>query len=80
MKIFPPEKIDAFIVPGLAFDLRGARIGWGQGFYDRFFSNAEINGARIGIAFDFQLVGEIPCGAYDEKMDFIVTEKRVVKA
>ena len=80
VKIFPPEKIDAFIVPGLAFDLRGARIGWGQGFYDRFFSNAEIKGARIGIAFDFQLIEELPCAGHDAKMDLIVTEKRVVRA
>ena len=78
-KIPPREKIDLFLVPGLAFDLRGARIGWGKGFYDRFFAENKVKGLKIGLAFGFQLLGKIPSGAHDAKMDFVVTEKKIVK-
>jgi 5-formyltetrahydrofolate cyclo-ligase len=71
-----PKKIDLAIVPGVAFDLHGDRIGHGVGYYDKFLSTAK--GARkVGLAFDFQVVGQkIVCEAHDVQVDEIITEKR----
>ena len=71
--------IDVFLVPGVAFDLRGHRLGYGKGFFDGFFSGHKIKVPRIGLAFDFQVVDELPFEPHDEKMDFVVTEKRVLE-
>ena len=71
------EKIDVFVVPGIAFDKKGHRIGWGKGFYDKFFGANKTKGKKIGLAFDFQIVEKIPFEQFDVKMDLIVTEKRI---
>ena len=71
---------EIIIVPGLAFDQRGHRLGYGKGYYDRLLKGLDRGKTmRIGIAFDFQLMDRIPTTRDDEKMDRIVTEKRVVK-
>ena len=56
----PLNKIDLVLVPGVAFDLRGNRLGRGRGFYDRLL--AEIRGVKCGVAFDEQVVDEVPAG------------------
>jgi len=68
--------IDVIIVPGIAFDLRGYRIGYGKGFYDRFLRGA--NALKIGIAYDFQIVDRISEDKNDVPVDMIVSEKRVL--
>ena len=68
------DDIDLALVPGLAFDLHGARIGFGEGYYDRFLS--EFRGVKLGICHDFQLLSEIPSLDHDSAMDIIITEKR----
>ena len=65
--------IDVVIVPGIAFDKRGARVGFGKGCYDMFLKDMQT--VKIGFCYDFQLVGEIPSEEHDIKMDFVVTEK-----
>lgn len=66
-----PE-IDVIIVPGVAFDRQGNRMGHGRGYYDRFFSH--IPGTlKIGICFPFQLVPTVPADVFDVKMDYIIT-------
>ncbi len=62
------------IVPGIAFDRRRNRIGYGKGFYDRYL-RAHPNLEKIGIAFDIQLVDKIPAKEYDCRMNMIFTEK-----
>ena len=69
-------KIDLAIVPGLAFDKNGCRLGRGKGFYDRFLS--AFPGLKCGLCWDFQLVEEVPHEAFDVKMDMIVTERKVI--
>jgi 5-formyltetrahydrofolate cyclo-ligase len=64
------------LVPGVAFDLQGNRLGRGKGFYDRLL--AEIRGVKCGVAFEEQIVDEIPVGSHDAAMDFIVTPSRVI--
>ncbi|MGA9778050.1 MAG: 5-formyltetrahydrofolate cyclo-ligase [Limisphaerales bacterium] len=73
----PLEKFDLILVPAVAFDRHGHRLGRGRGFYDRLLANA--HGIKCGAAFDRQLVKEIPAGTRDVRMDFIVTPTRLVK-
>ena len=71
------DEIDLIIVPGVGFDGQGRRIGHGKGYYDNLLSNSK-NALHIGLAFEFQIVEEIPTEAHDIPMQRIVTEKRVI--
>lgn len=73
------EKIDCVIVPGLAFDVSGRRLGLGGGYYDKFLPRA-VNAKKIALAYDFQIVEEIPVEPHDSPVDMIVTEKRIINA
>lgn len=69
----PAEAKDApVIVPGVAFDRQRNRLGYGGGYYDRFFEK-EPGHYRIGIAFDFQIVPEVPVEGYDRGMDEVIS-------
>ncbi|HEX3720544.1 MAG TPA: 5-formyltetrahydrofolate cyclo-ligase [Verrucomicrobiae bacterium] len=72
--VFPLNSLDLALAPGLGFDLVGHRLGRGQGYYDRLL--AQIAGAKCGVAFDSQVVGEIPAEAHDIHMNFILTPTR----
>ena len=74
----PPGKFDLVLVPGVAFDLGGNRLGRGKGFYDRILAGA--SGVKCGVAYDFQLLEKIPTEPHDAKVDFIFTPARGVKA
>ena len=73
----PLEKFDLVLVPAVAFDWHGHRLGRGRGFYDRLL--ARVRGIKCGVGFDKQVVNEIPAGSHDIRMDFIVTPTRLVK-
>jgi 5-formyltetrahydrofolate cyclo-ligase len=73
----PFSKFDLVLVPGVAFDLRGHRLGRGRGFYDRLL--AEAREVKCGVAFDEQLAGEVPVGVLDVQVNFILTATRCVK-
>jgi len=67
------------ILPGLAFDFSGNRIGYGGGYYDRYLSSyADTRFVKIAIAFDFQLRDHIPAEESDVKVDYIITPARVL--
>lgn len=76
------EKVDLVLVPGLAFDEGGRRLGRGAGFYDRFLeafrAKRGAGAVALGVCFEAQLVGEIPSEAHDQRLDGVVTEKRVL--
>jgi 5-formyltetrahydrofolate cyclo-ligase len=74
----PLNRFDLILVPGMAFDVTGNRLGRGRGFYDRILSAA--SGMKCGVAYDFQLLETIPAEAHDRKLDFIATPARCVKA
>jgi 5-formyltetrahydrofolate cyclo-ligase len=76
--IRPLEKkeIDVVLVPAVAFDRRGARVGYGGGYYDRFLPGVP-QAARVGVAFACQIVQEIPADPYDVTVDAIVTETEI---
>lgn len=69
--------IDLALIPGIAFDINGARIGFGKGYYDRFL--AAFKGIKAGICYDFQLLDYVPSSPHDVKMDIILTEKRILQ-
>jgi 5-formyltetrahydrofolate cyclo-ligase len=70
--------VKAVIVPMLAFDKKGNRLGYGAGYYDRFLS-LHPHLTRIGIAFACQEVDEIPTDATDASMDIIITDTRIIR-
>lgn len=75
-KKFRKENIDLVIVPGVAFDINGHRIGFGEGYYDVFLSN--IKAKKIALAYDFQIVKNIPDEEHDIKMDLIITPTKTI--
>ena len=72
----------AICLPGLAFDRRGARIGYGKGYYDRYIGQhaQERRPLLIGVAYDFQLVDYLPQDVYDRRLDYIVTPSQTFEA
>lgn len=70
--------LDVVLVPGVAFDAGGGRLGRGGGFYDRFLSSHGLRAARIGVAFENQVVERVPSEAHDARVEAIVTERRVL--
>ena len=74
----PPDEADCIVVPGVAFDRCGRRIGYGKGFYDRSLHRLEGTGRLVGLCFDFQLVEEIAGEPHDVALDLIITERRIV--
>jgi 5-formyltetrahydrofolate cyclo-ligase len=73
----PFDAVDLIVVPGIAFDCAGHRIGHGMGYYDRLLS-ASTNAMKIGVAFELQLVEKIPAEHHDVSVDMIITEKRMI--
>ena len=75
----PPERFDLVIVPGVAFDATGGRLGYGGGFYDRTLDKLRTGGAAdplaVGVAFSAQHVARVPRDEFDQPLDWIVTEK-----
>lgn len=76
----PEWNVDAFILPGLAFDIHGGRVGYGGGYYDRILQRATKAARLIGVCYDWQLqTAPLPQGTHDKKLDWIVSERRVVE-
>jgi len=71
------DRIETFIVPGVAFDRCGRRLGHGKGYYDRLLQWGSNDAVKIGLAFECQLVPEIPIEHHDIPMDYLVTETAV---
>ena len=79
LRPIPEVDIDAVLIPGLAYDRSGYRIGYGGGFYDRFLPRLRPGVPRIGIGFHEQVVSEVPHGAIDERLDLLVTDAGVLR-
>ena len=76
----PTAAIPLFLVPGLAFDPAGRRLGYGLGCYDRAFADAAPGALKVGLAFELQILESVPADPHDVPMDFVVTEDRVIRA
>jgi 5-formyltetrahydrofolate cyclo-ligase len=73
----PLEKFNLVLVPGMAFDLRGNRLGRGRGFYDRLL--LDVSGLKCGVCYDGQLLPGIPVETHDAKVNFILTPSKLLK-
>lgn len=72
------EALDLVIIPGVAFDETGGRLGMGKGYYDRFLSTNKAL-IKVAVAYEQQILDAVPKEPYDEPVDIIVTEKRVIR-
>ena len=73
------SNIDFVVVPGLAFDNIGNRIGYGAGFYDKFFKKISCDVTRVAVSYDFQLLNLVPHSDLDEPVHFLITETKVLR-
>jgi 5-formyltetrahydrofolate cyclo-ligase len=71
------DQVDVILVPGLAFDAAGRRIGRGGGFYDRFLLRLPPATLSVGVAFEAQRIDEVPADPHDRRVDVVVTERRL---
>lgn len=74
-----PSILDLVIVPGVAFDKNGYRIGYGGGYYDRFLPRLPEKTTTISLAFEIQLIDKIPTSQYDLPVQYIITEEQFIK-
>ncbi len=74
---FRKEEIEAVIVPGVAFDGKGNRIGYGKGYFDKFLKT--VNCPKLGLAYEMQICEKVPVEKKDVPVDFVVTEQRLIK-
>ena len=71
------NNIDVILVPGLAFDRNGGRMGFGKGYYDRLLESSKA--VKIGLCYDFQILEKIPTEIHDVPMNFVITEKEILE-
>jgi 5-formyltetrahydrofolate cyclo-ligase len=77
-KPVPVECLDIAIIPGIAFDEKGGRIGSGEGYYDRFIPKLPITTRKVSIAFEDQIIPQIPMESHDKHVDIIITNERTI--
>jgi 5-formyltetrahydrofolate cyclo-ligase len=75
-----PAVVDAAVLPGVAFDPRGGRLGAGGGHYDRLLARLPTETTRIGVGFACQLVPHVPTEPHDQRVEVVVTEASVHRA
>jgi 5-formyltetrahydrofolate cyclo-ligase len=71
----PVDRMDLVVVPGVAFDKKGYRLGYGKGYYDKFLARKSV--FSIGLAYSFQLLEGLPRGEHDRRLDAIATEEGI---
>ena len=71
------KHIEVALIPAVAFDSTGHRIGYGKGYFDRFLKRVDCT--TIGLAYEFQIIDKLPHTRYDVPVDFIVTERRIIQ-
>ena len=76
--VLPVNEIDFVLIPGVAFDRDGNRLGYGRGYYDKLLSTANPVLARVSAGFSCQVVDRVPVGSRDQKMDCIITENEII--
>jgi len=78
-RFLPARALPFYLIPGVAFDPAGRRLGYGLGYYDRALENASSESLLVGLAFEVQIVDEVPVTEQDIPVDMIITEQRVIK-
>ncbi|MFY9705382.1 MAG: 5-formyltetrahydrofolate cyclo-ligase [Desulfobacterales bacterium] len=74
----PIDCIDIAIIPGVAFDEKGGRIGSGDGFYDRLIPHLLVTTRKVALALDYQIIPQVPIESHDKHVDIIITDKRII--
>ncbi len=74
----PIDRIDIALIPGVAFDEKGGRVGMGDGFYDRLIPKLPVTTRKVALAFDDQVLLQVPMESHDRHVDIIITEKRII--
>jgi len=74
---YPARRIDLLVAPGIAFDKKGYRLGYGKGYYDRFLSEKKPE-FTVGLAYNFQLLDSLPHNLHDKKVDAVATEDEIL--
>ena len=74
-----PSELDVVVVPGVAFDRHGGRVGYGAGFYDRLLGRVRQDVFAVAVAFGAQVVERVPSGGTDRRVDAVVTEREVIR-
>jgi 5-formyltetrahydrofolate cyclo-ligase len=77
-KIVPIDKIDIAIIPAVALDEKGGRIGSGEGYYDRLIPDLAITTRKVSLAFEEQIIQQVPTESHDKHVDIIITDKRII--
>ena len=77
-KIVPLDRVDIAIIPGIAFDEKGGRIGTGKGYYDRLIPRLAITTRKVALTLEEQIVPQIPMESHDKHVDIIITDKRII--
>ena len=72
-----PGLVQVAVVPGSVFDRWGMRLGYGGGYYDRFLARSAPGALRVGLAYELQLVPEVPGEPHDQRMDLVITETSI---
>lgn len=78
VSLMTPESIDLIVIPGVAFDEHGFRLGRGAGYYDRFLPKAS-RAHKLGLAYDFQVLKEVPVESHDIPLDSLLTPTRYLE-
>lgn len=79
LPLVDPASIELVVMPGSVFDLKGGRLGYGGGYYDRFLQTAAPQALRIGLAYDLQVIEAVPTKSHDQRLDYLVTETRIIQ-
>lgn len=73
------QDVNLLVVPGVAFDLAGHRLGYGKGFYDRCLAEFSVAVERVGFSYDFQVIDALPVLPHDQRLSMLITEKRILR-
>lgn len=77
IKVVEPEEFDLIVTPGVVFDKQLNRVGFGKGYYDRILIRKRKDTKAVAVAYDFQVLGQVPSEKHDVKMDMIITEENI---
>jgi 5-formyltetrahydrofolate cyclo-ligase len=77
-KKVPLERLDIVIIPGVAFDEKGSRLGSGHGYYDRLIPKLPATTRKVSLALECQVVQQVPMQSHDRHVDIVITDKRII--